>query len=93
MLIIFSITVFLLLLYVYSTNVELCMYITAVIVMLAENTKHIPFASRKPYRFSSKKIIRCNDPPNLPPSHLSVHFELRYGARCFFVLILWLGDQ
>lgn len=93
MLIIFSVTVFLLLLYVYSTNVELCMYITAVIVMLAENTKHIPFASRKPYRFSSKKIIRCNDPPNLPPSHLSVHFELRYGARCFFVLILWLGDQ
>ena len=82
----------LLLLHVYSTNVELCMYITTVIVMLAENTKHIPFASRKLYRFSSKKIIRCNDPPNLPPSHLSGHFELQYSARCLFVLILWLGD-
>ena len=79
----------LLLLHVYSTNAELCMYITAVIVMLAENT-------RKLYRFLSKRITQCNypppPPPYLPTSHLSGHFGLWCCTRSLFVLILWLGD-
>lgn len=84
----------LLLLHVHSTNVELCMYITAVIVMVTENTKHIPFnlLQENFTGFLPKKLYNVMIPPNLPPSHLSVHFELQYGIRCLFVLILWLDD-